>query len=176
MNRRHAIRVALGLLPLLMMSWFCLKEAIEPHWTIRLGDLLRPGPPPFTLAAGDGLALHLYPDTRPHVGKITPLQKGLALVEAGAELIEEGYGFGAPIVVYQGRAYLSQHAEIIPGPDGRSVTKRFQIDVEDIWTQILRPKYRLVEPLGAVAVTYTMAGPGNLEIAADFRLNRIWLT
>ena len=59
-----------------VMVWFMLKEVIEPHWTIRLGDLVRPGSPPVIMALGNGLALHAYADTRPHVGKITPLQKG----------------------------------------------------------------------------------------------------
>jgi len=153
---------------LLFAAWLTAKEAIEPHWTIRLADLIRPGPPPLALPLNDRLALHLYTDTRPHIGKITPVQKGLALAQDRRELIEEGYGFGAPIVIFAGRAYLSQHAEVTPGADGRSAAKRFRIDVEDTWTEFLRPKYRPVTPLGAVVFTYTITGPDSLEIAADF--------
>jgi hypothetical protein len=153
---------------LLGATWFVLKEAIEPHWTIRLADLLRLGPPPLVLPLDDRLALHLYTDTRPHIGKITPVQKGLALAQDGKELIEEGYGFGAPIVIFAGRAYLSQHAEVAAGADGRSATKRFRMDIEDTWTELLRPKYRPVTPLGTVVFTYTVTGPRSLEIAADF--------
>ena len=158
----------LGAILAVAMTWFLLKEAIEPHWTIRLGELVSPGPPPVTLALGSNLALRVYADTRPHVGKITPLQKGLVLVQDGRELIEEGYGFGTPIVVLGGRSYLSQHADVAASPDGRAIVKRFRIDVEDTWTQPFRRKYRAVEPLGSIVFTYTVAGPGILDIAADF--------
>ena len=158
----------LGAILAVAMAWFLLKEVIEPHWTIRLGDLVSPGPPPVTMALGSGLALRAYSDTRPHVGKITPLQKGLVLVQDGRELIEEGYGFGTPIVVQGGRSYLSQHADVVASPDGREIVKRFRIDVEDTWTQPFRRKYRAVEPLGSIVFTYTVAGPGILDVAVDF--------
>ena len=35
----------LGAILAVAMAWFLLKEAIEPHWTIRLGELVSPGPP-----------------------------------------------------------------------------------------------------------------------------------
>jgi hypothetical protein len=151
----------------LVMAWLIVKEAIEPHWVIRLGDVLRPGPPPVALTLGDGLALHVYADTRPHIGKITPIQKGPVLVQDGVELIEEGYGFGLPIVIHGGRSYLPQHADVSPAVDGLSVVKRFRIDVEDTWTEPFRPKYRPVEALGMVVFTYTVAGPGLLDVAVD---------
>ncbi len=168
MSQRRAARVIAGVLLGLFLGWFALKEAIEPHWIIRLGDRLRPGPPPAVMHLDDGLTLHLYADTRPHVGKITPVQKGPVLVQDGEELIEEGYGFGAPIVIYENRSYLSQHAEVIPAGDGRQITKRFLIDVEDTWTRLFRRKYRPVEPLGEIGFTYTVSGPGVLDVAVDF--------
>ena len=90
------------------------------------------------------------------------------LVQDGRELIEEGYGFGTPIVVQGGRSYLSQHADVAASPDGREIVKRFRIDVEDTWTQPFRRKYRAVEPLGSIVFTYTVAGPGILDVAVDF--------
>jgi hypothetical protein len=165
---RKAFRLILLAVLAAILAWFVLKEAIEPHWIIRLGDLVSSGPPPATMAFGSSLALRAYADTRPHVGKITPLQKGLVLVQDGQELIEEGYGFGTPIVVQGGRSYLAQHADVAAAPDGRQIVKRFQVDVEDTWTQLFRRKYRAVEPLGAVVFTYTVAGPGVLDIAVDF--------
>ena len=147
--------------------WFVLKEAIEPHWSVRLAALVNPGPPPLTADLGDGLALRLYPDARPHIGKIARIQKGLVLTLDGEELIEEGYGFGAPIVIHGGRSYLSQHADTEQLPDGRLV-KRFEIDTEDTWTQLFRRKYRAVEPLGTVVFTYTVSAPGVIDVTADF--------
>jgi hypothetical protein len=161
-------RFVLGAILAAVAAWFLLKEAIEPHWTIRLGELLWPGPPPSTLELGSGLTVRAYADTRPHVGKITPLQKGLVLLQDGRELIEEGYGFGTPIVLQDGRSYLSQGADVVALPDGRAIVKRFRIDVEDTWTQPFRRKYRAVEPLGSIVFTYTVAGPGILNVTADF--------
>lgn len=165
---RRVMRSVGAVLVMLFAVWFIVKEAVEPHWTIRLADLIRPGPPPLALSLTDRLALHLYADTRPHIGKITPVQKGLVLVRDGQELIEEGYGFGAPIVIVGRRAYLSRSAEVWATADGRSATKRFWLDVEDTWTEFLRPKYRSVAPLGAVVFTYTVTGPDTLEVVADF--------
>ena len=160
--------MALVALLLAFALWFALKEAIEPHWSVRLRSLLFPGPPPVTLALAEGLTVAAYEDARPHVGKIARLQKGLTLAQDGEELIEEGYGFGAPIVVVDGRPFLSRSAEVTAASDGRGLVKRFQIDTEDTWTQFLRRKYRAVETLGSVVFTYTVSAPGQIDIAADF--------
>lgn len=162
-----AARRLLMSLALAALAWLTLKEAIEPHWTIRLAGVLRAGPPPVELSLGDGLALRLYADTRPHVGKITPLQKGLVLNVDGQEWIEEGYGFGAPIVIYGGHSFVSQHAVVSADPAAGWAAKRFTLDTEDTWTRPLRRKYRAVPPLGSIVFTYTVAAPGLIEIAAD---------
>lgn len=173
MKRRQGIAaralLAAGVsLGALLAIWFGLKEVIEPHWVIRLGDVVRPGPPPARLDLGNGLAVQLYADTRPHVGKITPVQKGLVLVKDGEEMIEEGYGYGVPIVIYRGRSFLSQHAEVEASPDGKRIVKRFVIDTEDTWTQLLRRKYRAVPPLGTIVFTYTVTAPGVIDVTVDF--------
>lgn len=155
-------------LALLFLAWFIVKEAVEPHWAIRLTALVRPGPPPHELTLADGLTLRAYADTRPHVGKIASLQKGLVLVQDGRELIEEGYGFGKPIVIYQGRAFSSQHATVMAFSDEQRIVKRFNIDVEDTWTELFRRKYRPVAPLGSIVFTYTVTAPSVLDVAVDF--------
>jgi hypothetical protein len=167
-SQRRALLALPAALALLFALWFTLKEAIEPHWTVRLAAALFPGPAPATLALGDGLELRLYEDARPHIGKIARIQKGLALAQDGEELIEEGYGFGAPIVVAGGRPYLSRTAQVSASADGVQLVKRFVVDTEDTWTQLLRRKYRAVEPLGSLVFTYTVAAPGEIDIAADF--------
>jgi hypothetical protein len=160
-----AAGVSLGAL---LAIWFGLKEVIEPHWVIRLGDLVRPGPLPAEIDLGNGLSARVYADTRPHVGKITPVQKGLVLVKDGEELVEEGYGFGVPIVIYNGRSFLSQHAAVGTSPDGKRIIKRFVIDTEDTWTQLLRRKYRAVPPLGSIVFTHTITALGVIDVVVDF--------
>ncbi|MGQ9489724.1 MAG: hypothetical protein ACUVS6_03190 [Anaerolineae bacterium] len=162
------LRSAALVLAGLFLAWFIAKEAIEPHWSIRLMALPRPGPPPYELTLADGLAVRAYPDTRPHVGKIASLQKGLVLAQDGHELIEEGYGFGVPIVIYQGRSYVSRHATVVARPTERRIVKEFEVDVEDTWTELFRRKYRPVSPLGSIVFTYTVAAAGTLEVAVDF--------
>ena len=151
----------------ILAAWFIAKEAIEPHWLLRLRSIVEPGPAPAELPFGDGLALRLYSDTRPLVGKIASLQKGLVLVQDGRELIQEGYGFGAPIVVYDGRAYLAREAEV-EAVTRTTLSKRFVIGIEDTWTQLFRRKYRSVEPLGEVLFTYSVSAPGILDVEVDF--------
>ncbi len=165
---RRVLFTLLAALALLWALWFVIKEAVEPHWIVRLRAALFPGPPPLTLALGEGLELRLYEDARPHVGKIARIQKGLVLTQDGEELIEEGYGFGAPIIVAGGQPHLSQTAEVSATADGRQLVKRFAVDTADTWTEFLRRKYRQVTPLGSVVFTYTVPAPGQIDIAADF--------
>ena len=162
------MRRLLWVVPALLVGWFALTEAIVPRWLVWLGGIFNPGPTPLSMDLGNGLAVQAYKDTRPHVGKIMTVQKGLVLVQDGDELVEEGYGFGAPILIYQGQQYLSQHAEVEQSPDRRQIVKRFQMDTIDTWTEFLRPKYRPTPSLGTVVFTYTVASPGVLEVAADF--------
>jgi hypothetical protein len=129
---------------------------------------LLPGEPPQSIDLGAGLSLRLYEDTRPHVGKIASLQKGPVLVRSGDELVEEGYGFGAPIVIVDGRQYLSRTARVEVYPEQERLVKWFEIDTEDTWTRPFRRKYRPVDPLGEIVFTYTVTGPGQLDVEADF--------
>lgn len=86
--------------------------------------------PPIT-ANLDGLfSCRLYEDTRPHCLEIAQLQKGLVLLIDGKEIIEEGVGFGTPVVLYEDRPYFSSSAQIQLQANGdRSVlTKSFSMD------------------------------------------------
>jgi hypothetical protein len=67
---------------------------------------------PFTVHLTDRLSLRIYEDTRPHCLETGTLQKGLVLMLDGKELIEEGLGFGVPVVRYHDKTYFSTIAEI----------------------------------------------------------------
>jgi len=118
----------------------------------------------------NGTALRLYQDTRPFVGKIAGLQKGLIWMRGRQMLAEEAYGFGCPIIRYNGLSYNSSHAEIEKGLVGDRIrlTKRFQIDTADTPIQFLRRKYRPVPALGVVAIHYDIDRQGEIDVTIDF--------
>lgn len=170
---RWLLRIALGL----VLLWAVVKESREPYLRLFLDDWLRPKPPPITLPLSpDGrLAVRLYTSTQPHIGKVARLQKGLVLVVDGRERIEEGFGFGLPLVVTEdGGQYLSRTASV----EQRDTTlvKRYLLDTQDTPSGFLRRKYEPVPPIGSVVITYTVdATAGTVEIAADFSgVQRPW--
>ena len=77
-------------------------------------------PAPFNLYSGNRISYRLYSDTRPHCLEIAPLQKGLVLTFSGKELIEEGVGFGVPVVKYADKTYFSSSAESFMSFDKRN--------------------------------------------------------
>lgn len=141
------------------------KESREPYLWLRAADLLRPKPAPIEMAMAGGLAGRLYDDTRPHTGKIARLQKGLVLALNDRELVEEGFGFGLPMVEVAGQAYLARTATAAPAGEG-SLVKRYTLDTVDTPSGFLRRKYEPVTPIGTVVVTYTRQG-GGLDVDVD---------
>lgn len=170
-KRRWAWGVAVLLLALLGV-----REAFDPYLILLLGEALLPRPAPLTLALREGIGFHLYADTRPHIGKIAALQKGLVLVRDGTAVIEEGYGFGLPLVQYGDLVYNARHAEI-HAVDAHTLVKTYTINVADRWSRFLRVKYKDVPPLGTVVVTYTVTSPTTLQVDVDFTgLEVAWST
>jgi len=82
------------------------------------------------LNANDRISFRLYRDTRPHCLETAPLQKGLVLVLDGRELIEEGVGFGLPVVKYDDKTYFSSAAQtwLQADSDPPTLVKTFSFD------------------------------------------------
>ena len=67
---------------------------------------------PFTYRMGCDLDIRIYPDKRPGNLEIASLHKGLILLKSGAELVEEGAGFGVPVARFKDKTYFSGSATL----------------------------------------------------------------
>ena len=85
---------------------------------------------PITINLSDRLAVRLYGDCRPNCLETGALQKGLVLLLDGRELIEEGVGFGVPIVRYKDKTFFSSTADVSIGKVGSDniLTKIYVLD------------------------------------------------
>lgn len=175
MNRRPPVRRALVRLVVslaaIFLAWRLTAELIEPHALL----WLRPQSAALEAPGPAGTLLRLHSDARPHIGKISGLQKGLIWVREGRALVEEGYGFGCPIVMSQGQAFVSRHASIeaIPlpgGPEsvGTRLIKHYDMDTVDTPIRFLRRKYQPVPSLGTVTVQYDIDPQGWIDVEVDF--------
>lgn len=77
------------------------------------------------------VSVRLYSDSRPHFLETAALQKGLILTSNEEKLIEEGIGFGVPVIKYRDKTYFSSTAEISSRIIDSKVIlqKRFALDV-----------------------------------------------
>ncbi len=163
-------RAILWTLIALLAAFVAAKESREPYLLLYLDDVVHPKPAPLILPLDEEVSVRLYPDTRPHIGKIARLQKGLVLVVNGREWIEEGYGFGVPIIEVDGQTYISRSASI--EQQGDTLSKRYVLDTVDTPSGFFRRKYEPVAPVGSVVVSYTVKA-GNIAILVDFSDLRI---
>jgi hypothetical protein len=167
---RRWLAYALITLALVLLLLIAVRERYAPRLTLHLKDLIVRSPGALDGALTDSLDLRLYTTTRPHVGKIAALQKGLVLVHEGQELIEEGYGFGLPIIEADGAAHISRHAttSLVRRGGRLTMVKAYRIDVVDRPTRPLRVKYADVAPLGTVVFSYTIRPPDAIDVTVDF--------
>jgi hypothetical protein len=160
------LRRTLSLLIALVLLFLVVKESREPHLWLFVEDLLHPKPPPLQVHLPNGLELRLYADPRPHTGKVARLQKGLVLVQDGEERIEEGFGFGLPLIQFNGQAYLSRVASV--QQMGDTLVKHYEMDTVDTPSGFLRRKYEPVPSIGTVVISYTLAsGRGDAGASAS---------
>jgi hypothetical protein len=75
-----------------------------------------------------------YRDCRPRCLETRALQKGLVLLWNGHELIEEGVGFGVPVVKYTDKTFFSGNAQVSIQKNGSewTLTKAFALDMVSI--------------------------------------------
>ena len=85
---------------------------------------------PITIRLTNRLSVRLYRDSRPHCMETAPLQKGLVLMLDNEELIEEGIGFGVPVVKFEDKTYFSTSAEVLVQKNNPAykVKKTFSLD------------------------------------------------
>lgn len=67
---------------------------------------------PVTISLTNRLSVRLYLDSRPRCMETAPLHKGLVLLLDNKEVIEEGMGFGVPVIKYNDKTYFSSSADV----------------------------------------------------------------
>jgi len=84
---------------------------------------------PFTQKLSERTALRIYPDNRPHCLEISTLHKGLIIVYDGIERVEEGAGFGVPIIKYD-KTHFPSSAQCFIEKTGKgyAIVKAFEMD------------------------------------------------
>jgi hypothetical protein len=87
-----------------------------------------------TIDLSDKLSLRLYRDSRPCCLETGALQKGLVLLWDDGELIEEGIGFGVPVVKYADKTFFSSQAKVSVRRDQAQwvLTKIFILDTVSV--------------------------------------------
>ncbi|MCL4430219.1 MAG: hypothetical protein M1167_05655, partial [Chloroflexi bacterium] len=85
---------------------------------------------PITIDLTDRLSVRLYTDCRPSCLETGALQKGLVMLLDDRELIEEGVGFGVPIVKYADKTFFSSTADVSIRKIGSActLTKLYRLD------------------------------------------------
>lgn len=84
-----------------------------------------------TLPISERLSVRLYEDSRPHCLETALIQKGLVLIVDNKEVIEEGIGFGVPVIKFKDKTYFSSSAKVslIRNPGSAlSLKKTFFLD------------------------------------------------
>ncbi len=83
-----------------------------------------------TLPLDENVSVRLYSDSSPCCLETGSLQKGLVLILDGREIIEEGVGFGVPVVKYRDKTYFSSTAQLSVSNVGGCLvwTKSYVID------------------------------------------------
>ncbi len=89
---------------------------------------------PYTVPLTSKLSVRLYRDCRPSYLETWALQKGLVLLYGGREVIEEGVGFGVPVVKYADKTFFSSKAEVRMQNSSSSctLTKAYTLDTVSI--------------------------------------------
>ena len=85
---------------------------------------------PFTYEMAQRLALRVYPDRRPGNLEIAGIHKALVLVRRGAEVVEEGAGFGLPVAKYSDKTLFPGSATLtlLEGAPLPVVVKTYRMD------------------------------------------------
>lgn len=158
----------------IIIALLSLREYFDPFLILYVDDVINPKAVPLSTQMTEDVTMLLYGDTRPHIGKIDGLQKGLVLEYKGLKIIEEGYGFGLPIIIVDSQPYSAMTAEVEKLDEG-TLVKRYSIDTADRWTKFLQVKYQSVPTLGEVVVTYTLRSPETIAVDVNFTgLNQTW--
>ncbi len=156
---------------ILLFFPFLAQEFSSPHWTLILEAAVSPKPGPLVARMSDGIEARIYAATKPFIGRIARLQKGLVLQYRKHNLTGEGYGLGVPILHKNGVPWMASRAKIGRFTRGDTVilAKVFYYDMIETESELPRLRYRKQRRvLTTVRVNYYIYR-NRVDIQADFR-------
>lgn len=109
------------------MEKHVIKEVTPPTISIESGPDIRRY---YTIILNDHLSLRIYSNTSPHYLKTAELQKGLILIYHRKQLVEEGMGFGVPVINFSEEMFFSKSSQVFAVKEHNfiMITKSFDIN------------------------------------------------
>ncbi len=165
------MKFLLFLFMVLLFLPMLVQEIAQPRYVLIIKDTFKKGSPVLHADMDFNLQATIYASTKPFVGRIATLQKGLVMTYKDQPIIGDGFGIGVPIVHKNGTPWLASRAKIGRFTRGDTVilAKVYYFDTIETDKEIPRLRYRRQKKwFTRIRVNYFIYR-NRIDIVADLR-------